>query len=314
MNCEQLGHAWKFTSWNRWTQKVTDAERELSIAKFDCDRPNKLTCTRCYVSVLAKCRALKDDKCVPCALRAKGDKKLVMQSGLMKSPMGWLELTLTAPGASVLGWDKSKCNHVPAMKCSGKIGCKANEIDSAIFNGLMPKAWNRYIQAVRRLFGVEVQYGKVFEAQARDLLHVHALIVGAPAWPLKRINKELRRLARVHGLGEQISVKRVVGESPKDRQRAIGYVGKYLTKGSKTLKTVSPRTGEIKVGGYRDFTQSRQFGDTLKTVRLNRLMHYQSAKSVEEARSAGEPEGSPAIATGDEVALDIYKKSYTLRE
>jgi hypothetical protein len=228
--------------------------------------------------------------------------------------MGWLELTLTAPGADVLMWDKSKCNHVPAIKCSGKIGCKADEIGSAIYNGEMPKNWNRYVQAVRRLFDAEVQYGKVFEAQSRDVLHIHALIVGAPAWPQKRLERVLRLLAKNHGFGGQVSVKRVVGDSPKDRQRAVGYVGKYLTKGSKTLQTVNARTGEIRFGGYRDFTQSRHFGDTLKTVRLNRLEHYRSGKSVEEARIADDREAETATATGNEVALDNYKKSYTFIE
>ena len=313
MKCEEA-HKWRFQSFYfmAGSKKLPN-----DWENFDCDRPNRLVCERCQHGVLIKCKSLKDSQCVPCSLRAKADKKLVMRSGLLRSPMGWIELTLTAPGAAKLPWDKSKCNHLPGIKCSGKIGCKPDEVDSALFNGSMPKNWNRYVQAVRRLFGVEVQYGKVFEAQARDLLHVHALIVGAPAWPLHRINKELRRLAVVHGLGREISVKRVMGDSPLDRQRAIGYVGKYLTKGSKTLKTVNLRTGELKVGGYRDFTQSRHFGETLKSIREARLMRYRLANGVDEARIAeaesAKAEGS-ATATGDEVALDIYKKSYTLIE
>lgn len=288
--------------------------KRIDFGSIDCQRPGALVCEKCFKQILIKCKSLKDDKCVPCALAAKRDKKLVMRSGLMRSSMGWLELTLTAPGVDGLPWDVVYCNHSAGMKCSGKLGCKPNEIESAIHNGMMPKNWNRFMQAVRRVFDAEVQYGKVFEAQSRDVLHIHALLTGAPAWPMKRIERVIRLLAKTHGFGGQVSVKRVVGDSPADRQRAIGYVGKYLTKGSKTLQTVNPRTAEIRLGGYRDFTQSRQFGDTLKAVRLARLEHYLKAKSVEEARNAGDRGAETATAIGDAVALDNYKKSYTFRE
>lgn len=306
-NCSTSGHKWHFIA----NRDLTEKDR---LQKIDCEKPNKNLCTFCFTSYLMKCKALKADKCLPCALRAKADKKLAMRSGLNKSPSGWLELTLTAPGADQFGWDKEKCNHLPAIKCSGKIGCKVNEIEGAVFNGEMPKNFNRYMQAVRRLFGVQVQYGKVFEAQARDLLHIHGLLTGVPAWPLKRINKELRRLAKVHGLGGQISVKRVCGDSPRDTQRAVGYVGKYLTKGSKTLQTVNFRTGEIRLGGYRDFTQSRSFGDSLKTIRAKRLEHYRMVLIGAKAQVAESTAGADATATGAERALDIYKKSYTFLE
>lgn len=315
MICQPSKHQFgSFTSWSYWMIRPVSDEVKKMAEKLDCDRPNKLKCRLCFDEILIKCKALKEDKCVPCALRAKADKKLAMISGLMKAPMNWLEMTLTAGGIEGFPWDKSKCNHIPFVKCSGKIGCKADEVDSAVFNGQMPKNWNRFLQDARRLFGKDVQYCKVFEAQARDLLHIHTLITGAPAWPLKRINKELKRLAKRHGFGGQISVKRAVGDSPNDRQRAAGYVGKYLTKGSKTLKTVNFKTGEIRLGGYRDFTQSRSFGDTLKTIRRKRLEHYRTAILGERSGSVGNREAETALTTGAEGALDIYKKSYTLLE
>jgi len=285
------------------------------IEKINCDNPIKFLYPCCSYSYIKKCGATKEDKCYPCAQRSKMDKKLAMISGLNKSPMGWIEITLTAPGAKDLPWNLVACNHISSIKCSGKIGCKVDEIDGAEFNSRMPKNWNRFMQAVRRLFSEEIQYGKVFEAQTRDVLHIHALLVGAPAWSIKRIEKEFRRLALVHGMGAQMSVKRPVGDSPNDKGRAVNYASKYLTKGSKTLKTVSARTGEIRVGGYRDFTQSRAFGDTLKEIRRKRLLHFQSAQNIE---GAGTPmiveRGDTAVGEqrGDEKALDNYKKSYTL--
>ena len=286
------------------------------LQKPNCDYPIKFVYPCCNYSHIQKCGATKEHKCYPCAQRSKMDKKLAMISGLNKSPMGWIEITLTAPGAKDLPWNPLACNHISSIKCSGKIGCKVDEIDGAEFNSRMPKNWNRFMQAVRRLFSEEIQYGKVFEAQTRDVLHIHALLVGAPAWSIKRIEKEFRRLALVHGMGAQMSVKRVVGDSPNDKGRAVNYASKYLTKGSKTLKTISGRTGEIRIGGYRDFTQSRAFGDTLKEIRRKRFLHFQTAQLIE---TAGKPSESSAeqiaegCQRGDEIALDNYKKSYTLQ-
>lgn len=286
------------------------------LKKPDCDNPIKFIFPCCGYSFIKKCGATKENKCYPCSQRSKMDKKLSILSGLNKSPMGWLELTLTAPGIEEIAWNPLACNHNSDMKCSGKIGCKVDEIDGAEFNTRMPKNWNRYMQAVRRMFQAEIQYGKVFEAQSRDVLHIHALLVGAPPWPIKRINKELRRLAKVHGMGAQISVKRVAGDSPNDKGKAVNYASKYLTKGSKTLKTVSIKTGEIRTGGYRDFTQSRHFGDTLKEIRNKRLIHWQTAQTIE---NAGKPSESSAeqiaegCQRGDEIALDNYKQSYTIQ-
>ena len=285
------------------------------LVKIDCDSPVKMLYSCCGDSFIKKCGATKEDKCYPCAQRSKMDKMLAMISGLNKSSMGFLLLTVTAPGIKELPWEPLACNHISSMECSGKIGCKVDEIDGAEYNSRMPKNWNRYMQAVRRLFETEIQYGKVFEAQQRDVLHIHALLVGAPAWPIKRIKKELRRLAKVHGMGAQIDVKRVVGDSPNDKGRAVIYVAKYLTKGSKTLKTISKRTGEIRVGGYRDFTQSRAFGDTLKEIRFKRFLYGQSAQNIEGAGTSKISEQGDETwdeQRGDEIALDIYKKSYTL--
>jgi hypothetical protein len=293
--------------------KLTPSEL---LEQPNCETPNKLTYPCCGAYFITKCKATKENKCLPCATQAKIDKKIAMSSGLLKSPMGWIEMTLTAPGADVLGWDKAYCNHIEAMQCSGKIGCKVNDIEGAEFNTACPSNWNRFMQDVRRAFKVEVQYGKVFEAQTRDVLHIHALLVGVPNMPIKSIKKTIFSLAKKHGFGRQLVVKRVVGDSPMDRVRAVGYVAKYLTKGSKTLKTISVKTGEIKTGGYRDFTQSRNFGDTLKEIRSKRLLHWQSAQIIEGAETSKITEcnevawgGQP----GDEIALDNYKKSYTLQ-
>ena len=282
----------------------------------NCESPFKMLYPCCGSAFVSKCGATKDWKCLSCATQSKMDKKLSLSSGLIKSPMGWVEMTLTAPGVEILGWDKSYCNHVSSMKCSGAIGCKVNDLEAAEFNSSVPSNWNRFMQDVRRSFKVEVQYGKVLEAQARDVLHIHALLVGMPAMPIKSIKRTILSLAKKHGFGRQLVVKRVVGDSPMDRVRAVAYVAKYLTKGSKTLKTVSFITGEIKTGGYRDFTQSRHFGDTLKEIRRKRFLHYLSAQNVEGAETSKITERSEVTCDerhGDEVALDNYKKSYTLQ-
>jgi hypothetical protein len=293
-------------------EKLSFEERSLQP---NCEKPFKMVYACCGFSFVSKCGATKDWKCLFCATQSKMDKKLSLSSGLLKSPMGWVELTLTAPGVDLLGWDKSYCNHVSSMECSGKIGCKVNDIEGAEFNSSVPSNWNRFMQDVRRTFKVEVQYGKVLEAQARDVLHIHALLVGMPVMPIKSIKRTILSLAKKHGFGNQLVVKRAVGDSPMNRVKAVAYVAKYLSKGSQTLKTISQKTGEIRVGGYRDFTQSRNFGDTLKEIKRKRLLHYLSAQTVEGAGTPKITEGNEVACgeqRGDEVALDNYKKSYTL--
>jgi hypothetical protein len=283
--------------------------------KPNCESPFKMFYPCCGYFFISLCGATKDWKCLSCATQSKRDKSTSMRSGLLKSPMGWVEMTLTAPGADVLGWDNSYCNHVSTMKCSGKIGCRVNEIEGALFNSAMPANWNRFMQDVRRAFKTDIQYAKVFEAQERDLLHIHGLATGFPAWPEKRIKRTISTLAKKHGFGRQLVVKRVMGDSPMDRVRAVGYVAKYLTKGSKTLKTISSKTGELRTGGYRDFTQSRNFGDTLKEVKSKRLLYWQSAQTIEDAGLSSESSAEQIAEgnqRGDEIALDNYKKSYTL--
>ena len=307
INCGVSGHDYMAVM----NRDLSGPDRQI---KIDCEAPIKIVCTKCYFNFIIKCRATIEEKCLPCALRSKADKKLAVASGLDRSPMGWVELTLTAGGTDVHPWDMDKCNHSKSMKHSGKIGCRVEEMDSVCTNTDMPKDWNRLMQSLRRLLGSQVQYAKVFESQDRGLLHIHGILTNVQPMKIARLRKEITRLAKRHGFGGQISVKRVVGDSVNDRHKAVNYVAKYLTKGSKTLQTASRVTGEIRLGGYRKFTTSRKYGDSLKTIRAKRLIHFQMANSVGKAGFVECANGADTTPPGDEVALDDYKKSYTLLE
>jgi hypothetical protein len=89
--------------------------------------------------------------------------------------------TLTAPGADVLAWDKSKCpegKHV----CSGKLGCRVSWVAAAGWNATVTKRLGDLLKVARertrRKHGkarVEV-LGYVCEAQQRGVFHPHVVL------------------------------------------------------------------------------------------------------------------------------------------
>jgi len=90
-------------------------------------------------------------------------------------------VTLTAPGADVLAWDKSKCpegKHV----CSGKLGCRVHWVAAAGWNATVTKRLGELLKVARertrRKHGkarVDV-LGYVCEAQQRGVFHPHVVL------------------------------------------------------------------------------------------------------------------------------------------
>lgn len=250
-------------------------EKELVSLPIDCEKPNFLRCFDCLFMLPINCNQTRAEKCKPCAGRWRGQQRERVSIGL-SNPAGWVEVTLTLGGVEEFPWDLSRCNHLPGIAHSGKIGCKVYEADMAVANSKIARQYNDFTTSARRLLGKEIQFLKVYETQSRGLLHAHILITGAPAIPLKRLSKELKRLALHHGFGKQTSIKRVVGDSPRDRSRAVNYVSKYLTKGSEITYTLNTNTGEIRRGGYWRVSASRKFAPSLKVIREMRSLRFLS--------------------------------------
>ena len=248
---------------------------EIFTPAIDCQKPNYLRCFICLDLQPISCGATWKHMCEPCARKWRSQQCERLSTGL-KNIASWLEIALTRPGKLEFPWDKSKCNHGEFEECSGTKGCKVEEADMAISNTEMSNDFNRWLEDVRRLFGSQVQYAKVYETQARGLLHAHVLLTGLPMWPVKRLSKELKRLARKHNFGKQTKINRVVGDSPRDRARAVAYVTKYLTKGSELTYTVNKKTGEIRKGGYWRLSASRKFAPSLRRIKELRSLRFLS--------------------------------------
>ncbi len=91
-------------------------------------------------------------------------------------------VTLTAPGADLLPWDKSKCPK-GEHRCSGRLGCRVEWLAAARWNMTVTKRLGDLLkvarEATRRAHGsrgrVEV-LGYVCEAQQRGVFHPHVVL------------------------------------------------------------------------------------------------------------------------------------------
>ncbi len=178
----------------------------------------------------------------------------------MRRPEGFLYLlTLTAPG--------SKAHRLPNgdwCPCTAPDGT-----DLAAWNTAHSKAWNHFRTLLRREYP-SVQFFRGVEVQKRGALHDHAMTHADEPLDLVLI----RRLAIRAGFGHSVDLAPCVPGSRK----AAYYVSKYVTKATDSREVVpwlgervDLKTGEVSVGlvpgRYRTWSMSREWGDTMATVR-----------------------------------------------
>lgn len=299
--------------------EVADLEKFVYIAQKRRKRNDGLECA--YPTLLrnglgkeieGRCNATKESKCKYCARIHVQFLKLVVKSGFdgidSDKPLEIEFVTLTALGAKDLPWDLSKCNHLKSLKCSGAIGCKVDEWASALWNESVKQNWNWFITELERELERDLPYFKVFELQKRGVLHVHALI-NVPGVPHSEFAKAVKRVAVKWDFGQEIDVERVTGHN---RAGISAYVGKYVTKGSADGVTIDRTSGELRKGGYRAWSASRDWG--LSMAQAKSLLRYKWRQGalnrllaeVESVKALGAEGLSPVSAEG---ALDfLYEK------
>lgn len=296
-----------------------------------CDDPGLLVCEKCRTSMTVRCGATREDRCQPCGKRHNQRLKRLIGSGFADRPSGFFFNTATAPGADVLPWDESVCNHSPALSCSGKLGCRVERISGAVWNGRAPQVWSWVMTEIRReLKGVDVQFWKCWETQDRGLLHLHAIIwaQGVSERRMKRIWRQV--LAKVYdmdggyrfqwgtqqscdAIGSKLDVVELVEEmgftvdqaveevqadAERQQLKFIRYGAKYCTKGGKRAATVNRATGEIRIDGqgYRTWSASARWGLRMKQIRQSQRDWAQQAATAG-AASTGTAE--PGLVGGD---------------
>ena len=264
------------------------------------------------IEIEGRCNATKEKKCIYCARIHVQFLRQVLKSGFdgidSDKPLEIEFVTLTALGAKDLPWDLTKCNHVKTLKCSGAIGCKVDEFASAVWNDRVRQNWNWFVTELERELERELPYFKVFELQKRGVLHVHALI-HVPGISHREFEAAVKRIAIKWDFGQEIEVERVTG---RNRAGISHYGGKDVTKGSSEGVTVDRASGEVRKGGYRAWSASRDWGLSMGQAKalvrhkwIERAYERLFARVEEEsARSAGTLETA-----GAEGALDyLYEK------
>jgi len=249
--------------------------------------------------------------CAPCAELKAGDMRHIARSGWTDRPVdGAALVTLTAPGADVLGWDHSKCSHRPGVPCSGTLGCVVDADAAAIWHATLSRRWSDFMLYLRRCFpAVDVQYFKAYEWQKRGVLHVHFLVRLTGVVTQKRFRAAVRMLAHRFGFGRQIDVSWMTVDNMLSMVRATGYVAKYVCKGYDDLGAVrrlDVTTGEVTEACVRPWSASRSWGLTMRGAGLLRGSWASTAKRAAQAAAA--------VAPGAGGALDLYGDRSTLRE
>jgi hypothetical protein len=279
-----------------------------------CSRPQKVVRIGTDEWCLKRCKSPRSSRCEYCAAIHRGDVAAVGRSGWTDRPTDrafWT--TLTAPGAKVLPWDRSKCMHSPGVKCSGKDhGCQADANALAIWHDDIGKRWSRVIEDVRRELNpgqtalpvskrdVQLEYMRTWEPQKRGALHAHSMMrVTGPA-SAARVIEVITAAALRHGFGPEMKIEVINIADPEQAARKAGYTAKYAAKCAEELgylRRLNPDTGELRLGGLRSWSASWNWGDTMKAIHLRRCQWASSQRTL-----AGGPPGAaggpPAGAVG----------------
>lgn len=303
-----------------------------------CDQPTKLVCVRCGTWYLRRCGRAKASRCEPCAEVHRLDVAAIGRSGWARGARGstgvWL--TLTAPGADRLPFDPSQCSHGPGVACSGSIGCRCEPMALARWHHGLGLRWSHFMTEVRRLLpGLDVQFFKTWEEQLRGALHAHAMLRLMGVVTERRFRAAVRLAAHRYGFGSQLDLQfidladpavmdmveqwcdetasaewvEVVVDDPvaAAAARKAGYCAKYASKSAdrlESVRTIDPWTGELRACGFRPWSASRRWGDTMRAVVMRRRTWATAGHVVPGVPAdvaAGGAEGAP---------LDLYRDHY----
>lgn len=277
-----------------------------------CERPSELGCVFCPRVMVKRCGATRDDRCGPCAERHRRDVARVGRSGFNGDrPSGFFFVTLTAPGCDVLRWDVDRCGHAAdGSECSGDLGCTVDRIDGGIWNARAPQRWSHFVTELRRRLRCDVQFFGSWETQKRGMLHRHAILWVAPGVTARRVRAAVRVAAPRYGFGRQWKCDPIAGDTARELARKAGYVAKYATKGGDLAVSLDVATGELREGGYRRWSASRRWGQTIASVRAERVAWAIAQAAIRAAvpDAVGLPPGGRCDAAG--VALDLDRESY----
>jgi len=185
-------------------------------------------------------------------------------------------VTVTAPGQSLLPWDRALCRALGEHLCSGDLGCQSK--GSAEWNESAPKRWRELHDVcrshTRRNAGEAPELlARVWEYQKRGVLHLHLLLAFDP-WQRPAVLEYVDRLS-ANAPGQ--------GFGFVDRKRkvlpaldAAAYLTSYLVsgKGKLTLTETVKRRDVPPMVVYVSRKYTQQTGVTMRTLRLKRYLWW----------------------------------------
>jgi hypothetical protein len=191
---------------------------------------------------------------------------------------------VTAPGAEVLPWDTQQCSALGEHRHSGKLGCRVRRASAREWNESAADRWRRlhrraYQDAVKRAGKRSVfLVARVWEMQARGVLHVHPVLAYGTARQMAGARCYLARLAELapqYGFGfVHHSPKHV---KPQPAQNAAAYLASYFVKGKRGKETLweSARSSAMPRSiVHVSVKLTQQTGCTMRTLRLKRAVFY----------------------------------------
>ena len=100
----------------------------------------------------------------------------------------------------------------------------------------------------------------------------------------------------------------ISGSDAREQARKAGYCAAYVTKAGERATTLSPETGEFVMGGYRSWSASRRWGQTIKSIRAEQRAWAEEHRGDRPEAAAAAPAGT--VGAGGEAALDLEREIY----
>lgn len=188
---------------------------------------------------------------------------------------------VTAPGAHALPWDESLCTGLGEHEHSGKLGCRVERAAARAWNESAPDLWRRlhrraYQDTVKRFGRGSVWLvARVWEMQARGVLHVHPVLAYGTARQMAGARAYLARLADLapqYGFG---FVERKA--KPQPAENAAAYLSSYFVRGRRGKMTLWESARSLAMPRsivHVSVRLTTRTGCTMRTLRLKRAVHF----------------------------------------
>jgi hypothetical protein len=176
--------------------------------------------------------------CAECYLRYLEDRAWCLRENLSLVGVPVRMVTLTAPGADRLPWDREACAWRGPHQCRGRLGCVVEEVAASEWRATLEQRWRRLHQAAARRAGrgASCIIARVWQAQARGVAHVHVVVPSVDAGDAYA--ESLLELAPCYDFGEEHDGGRVGPPAA-----VAWYLSGYLSRPGDTLDV--PRRREL---------------------------------------------------------------------